>query len=241
MKVQKNIKKFRSNLKAGQALVGGWMQISNSNVVELMSHHSYDWIAFDMEHGSFSVKDLPDLFRAVELKIPTIFFCPFKARKHGKYSSICYINGRLFQAFEKIWNIHNVPIFLVNWKCADNGELINLEVSPKEKESPRVQYLGIRDYIDPLSSFLNILLGKKESKTIDGRRIYSMVINEHNTKTDKEIKKISIENYINIWADHKRNDLKYIEIIQGLEGAVVKMPSVVKIKFKSFVFKLTKI
>ena len=68
MKAQKHIKKFRSKLKAGKALVGGWMQISNSNIVELMSHHPYDWIAFDMEHGSFSVKDLPDLFRAAELK-----------------------------------------------------------------------------------------------------------------------------------------------------------------------------
>ena len=64
----KNIKKFRKNLKSGEALVGGWIQIANSNIAEIMSDANYSWIAFDMEHGSFSTRDLPDLFRAVELK-----------------------------------------------------------------------------------------------------------------------------------------------------------------------------
>ena len=64
----KNIKKFRKSLKSGEALVGGWIQIANSNIAEIMSDANYSWIAFDMEHGSFSTRDLPDLFRAVELK-----------------------------------------------------------------------------------------------------------------------------------------------------------------------------
>ena len=68
MKIQEKIKRFKKDLKKGKALVGGWMQLSNSNVAEIMTHYPYDWIAFDMEHGSFSVKDLPDLFRTVELK-----------------------------------------------------------------------------------------------------------------------------------------------------------------------------
>ena len=53
----KNIKKFRINLKKRKALIGGWMQISNSNITEIMGDFKYDWIAFDMEHGSFSIKD----------------------------------------------------------------------------------------------------------------------------------------------------------------------------------------
>lgn len=65
------------------------------------------------------------LIRAVELGIPTIYFCPFKARKHGQYSSICNINGRLFECFHKIWSIHNTPIHLVNWNCDNHGELID--------------------------------------------------------------------------------------------------------------------
>ena len=64
----KNIKKFRSNLKKRKAQIGGWIQISNSNIVEILGDFKYDWIAFDMEHGSFSTKDLPELFRTTELK-----------------------------------------------------------------------------------------------------------------------------------------------------------------------------
>ena len=68
MSIQKIINKFRKDLKKKKPLVGGWMQISNSNLVELMCSSPYEWIAFDMEHGSFSIRDLPDLFRATELK-----------------------------------------------------------------------------------------------------------------------------------------------------------------------------
>ena len=64
----KNIKKFRKDLKQGKVLVGGWMQLSNSNLAEVMSDSNYNWIALDMEHGSFSIGDLPNLFRAIELK-----------------------------------------------------------------------------------------------------------------------------------------------------------------------------
>ena len=65
--VTKNIKNFRKNLKKGKALIGGWMQLSNSNLAEIMSNSNYNWVAVDMEHGSFSIGDLPDIFRAIEL------------------------------------------------------------------------------------------------------------------------------------------------------------------------------
>ena len=61
------IKKFRKDLKKGKALIGGWIQVSNSNIAEIMSSADYSWIAFDLEHGSFSIGDLPDLFRSVEI------------------------------------------------------------------------------------------------------------------------------------------------------------------------------
>ena len=58
----------------------------------------------------------------------------------------------------------------------NNRSIIGLEIFPNEKERARVEYAEIENYFDPLSSFLNILIGKKKSKTIDGRRIYSMVV-----------------------------------------------------------------
>ena len=42
-KTIKNIKKFRKNLKDGKTLIGGWMQISNSNLAEIMGDFNYDW------------------------------------------------------------------------------------------------------------------------------------------------------------------------------------------------------
>lgn len=69
-----NIKKFRNTLKKGKPTIGGWMQISNSNIAEIMSNSDYDWITLDMEHGIFSTKCLPDIFRSIELnnKLPLV-------------------------------------------------------------------------------------------------------------------------------------------------------------------------
>ena len=62
-----NIFKIREKLKSGEESIGSWMQISNSSVAEIMGQGGFDWIAIDMEHGSFSVHQLPDLFRAIEI------------------------------------------------------------------------------------------------------------------------------------------------------------------------------
>ena len=43
------------------------MQIPHPSVAEIMGQAGYDWVAVDMEHGSISHAQLPDLFRALEL------------------------------------------------------------------------------------------------------------------------------------------------------------------------------
>ena len=43
------------------------MQIPNSSLAELMGAAGYEWVAVDLEHGSFAVHQLPDIFRALEL------------------------------------------------------------------------------------------------------------------------------------------------------------------------------
>ena len=50
--------------------------------------------------------------------------------------------------------------------------------------------------------------GAKSVNTIDGRRIYTMKKSELDN-FEKIV--LEIENYKNIWADHKRNDLEKIE------------------------------
>ena len=103
----KNIKKFRKDLKLGKVLVGGWMQLSNSNLAEVMSDSNYNWIALDMEHGSFSIGDLPNHFRAIELnkKLPLV-------RLPNKNVEVCTQTLEAGCAGVIIPNIKNVPEFI---------------------------------------------------------------------------------------------------------------------------------
>ena len=72
-----------------------------------------------------------------------------------------------------------------------------------------------------------------EVKTIDGRRVYRLKKNEGE---DGNII-LKIEDYINIWADHKRNDLKKIEFF--IEDDF--LPYKILIHFKERVFKLERV
>ncbi len=61
-------------------------------------------------------------------------------------------------------------------------------------------------------------------------------------KSSENKKKIIIEDYLNIWADHNNNYLEYIYIIYDndmLEN--IFFPNKIKIKHQGLVFKLTKI
>jgi hypothetical protein len=64
------------------------------------------------------------LVRAAEFKVPTIFFLPFDARKHGKYTSICSINTRLIRAMLAMTKIHECPVLPVSWPCDPDGNLV---------------------------------------------------------------------------------------------------------------------
>lgn len=44
------------------------MQLPSSSVAEIMGAGGFDWVAVDLEHGSFSLDKLPDIFRALELR-----------------------------------------------------------------------------------------------------------------------------------------------------------------------------
>jgi len=63
----KSIKKIRKNLNSGGYTIGSWIQIPHPSIAEILGQSGYDWVAIDMEHGSISTHQLPDLFRALEL------------------------------------------------------------------------------------------------------------------------------------------------------------------------------
>ena len=60
---------------------------------------------------------------------------------------------------------------------------------------------------------------------------------EEKNKDNNETIKISIENFQNIWADHKRNDLNYLEVFSKEDSI---LPEKINIKFKGSIFSLIK-
>lgn len=62
-----NVHDIRDILAKDKATVGTWLQIPSPDVAELMARAGYDWVAVDMEHGSFAASRLPDIFRAIEV------------------------------------------------------------------------------------------------------------------------------------------------------------------------------
>lgn len=61
------IHQIRQRLRDGGHSIGSWIQIPHGSVAEIMGQAGYDWVAVDLEHGSISVQQLPDLFRALEM------------------------------------------------------------------------------------------------------------------------------------------------------------------------------
>jgi 2-dehydro-3-deoxyglucarate aldolase len=63
----KKIVEIRKKLLSKKVTLGSWMQLPNASVAEIIGHSGYDWVAVDLEHGSISVHQLPDIYRALEL------------------------------------------------------------------------------------------------------------------------------------------------------------------------------
>ena len=61
------INAVRDRLRNGGVSVGSWMQVPSPSIAEIMGQAGYDWVAVDLEHGSISYQQLPDIFRALEL------------------------------------------------------------------------------------------------------------------------------------------------------------------------------
>ena len=150
----------------------------------------------------------------------------------GSYLSSGIVENKIFKAqnYKQYWKTKKKTKIV---KMSFDDYLINLKQEPIEKEAARVNLEEIYLYSDPITSFINILNGESEAKTIDGRRVYTLKKN----KDESGNIILKIEDYINIWADHKRNDLKKIEF--NVENDF--LPNKIFIHFKERVFKLERI
>ena len=166
----------------------------------------------------------------INLKNSGIFSPLYKFE--GSYLSTGVIENNIFktQNYKQFWKTKK-KIKIVSMLFDDY--LIELKQEPIEEEIARVKLENLYLYFDPITSFINILNGENEAKTIDGRRIYRLKKNEGGNGNII----LKIEDYINIWADHKRNDLKKIEFF--IENDF--LPYEILIHFKERVFKLERI
>ena len=167
----------------------------------------------------------------LKLKDKGIFSGLYKFK--GEYSSKGHIKDNILfpSEYKQFWETKKKSrTVVINFK---NKKITNLKILPKEREFARINVNELVGYIDPLTSFVNILIKENSTKTIDGRRIYTLQPTVENRKT-----KILVQDYINIWADHKRNDLNYIEFFSKKNGLI--LPTKIIIGFKGSVFTLSK-
>lgn len=60
------MKNIKEEIKNGKPTIGTWMQIPSAIVAEILAANGFDWITLDLEHGAFSLNNLPDIIRAIE-------------------------------------------------------------------------------------------------------------------------------------------------------------------------------
>ena len=116
-----------------------------------------------------------------------------------------------------------------------DGKLKSLIQTPVEKEHLRINVFDIKYNKDPLTAFLQIMLGDKSTLVLDGRRSYKMnaVLNNNTNETA-----IEVSNYFNLWADHKRSKFEKITF-EKKDGGL--FPLKINIHFDGRVFRLEQI
>ena len=178
-----------------------------------------------------------------ELEIKNGFYKTFIYLKSTGATSLIYnFNGSYSSTGREVNGYFTPSLYKQRWVTKkkvreveiifENFKIKNLNLKPKEKEYSRINYLNLENFNDPLTSFINILLNEKPFRTIDGRRTYSL-----NPIKKPSFTKILINDYKNIWADHKRNDLEYLEFYKDKKNL---LPKKINIKFKGSLFSLIK-
>jgi len=165
-----------------------------------------------------------------------------KLKSKGLLSAIYTFEGNYFSkgmvannklkphTYNHVWKTNKTEKTMgLNFK---DNTLSSLNQTPYEKEKLRVNVFNIKQTKDPLSSFLEIIMGEVSSLVVDGRRIYTMNA-EFNKEENKTV--INIEEYSNLWADHKRSKFEQISF-EKKDG--VLLPIKINIGFDGRIFKL---
>ena len=178
-----------------------------------------------------------------EMKTTTNYFSnKLKLRSKGLLSGLYSFKGDYFSEgiknknelfstkYTHLWQTKkNIKKMELGFK---NNKLVALNQEPAEQEKLRLNVYDVANTNDPLTSFLKIIMGKKNTLVVDGRRLYNME-SQHSEKTKQTT--IEILNYYNLWADHKRNKFEKI-IFEKQNGQI--LPFKMYIYFDGRVFRL---
>ncbi len=213
--------------------------LSKDIKINLVESYDIEFGGVDIGRLNFQYLDSPKEYKiSINIQDKGFFSGLYKFR--GSYDVIGERENDLFYPlnYNQDWKTKKKnSIINIVFK---NGFLRSLKISPEEKELARVNYVELEGHLDPISSFFSILRGAQKVSTVDGRRIYSMNVVDSKIVEKRIYKKIEIQNYVNIWADHKRKNLRYIEVVQSLESESLEMPLIIKIKLNNFLIKLKK-
>jgi len=170
------------------------------------------------------------------------YFNEIKLKSEGLLSGIFGFEGEYFSEgivennklkpikYSHLWKTNKIS---KNMDLVFHDEkLISLIQVPIEKEHLRINVFNNKQSKDPLTSFLQIIMGEKKSLVVDGRRKYMMSATI-DKKTNRTI--VSISSFSNLWADHKRNKFEKITFEKkGVEFFPIK----IFVYFDGRVFKL---
>ncbi|MDC0200682.1 aldolase/citrate lyase family protein [Candidatus Pelagibacter sp.] len=65
MNYKDKINSIREKLNQGKASIGSWVQIPHPDIVQIICNNNFDWITVDLEHGSGSIVDIPNVGRII--------------------------------------------------------------------------------------------------------------------------------------------------------------------------------
>jgi len=167
-----------------------------------------------------------------DLRLESQGFLSAVYKFNGKYYSEGYVQNNKLKPYKynHVWKTNKI---IKNMNLVfKNNKLKLLDQRPVEKEELRIDVFNIEKSRDPLTSFLQILLGEKNSLVVDGRRTYTM-----NAAYNKETKQtiVNISNYSNLWADHSRRKFEKLTFEKNDRDL---FPNKIDIYFDGRVFKL---
>lgn len=82
------------------------------------------------------------LAKAAEMGVPSIYFLPYMAKKHGDFENICQMNPRVLLALIRMSKFHKTTCCSFKWPASEDGELIDDGSEDSELQATVSEFLA---------------------------------------------------------------------------------------------------